>query len=72
VRAAYGWRLVIVGKAPDQQGFVVHCRRWVVERTFAWLGRNRRRSKDYEEYSETSDARIYLASIRRLLRRLAV
>jgi putative transposase len=71
VRAEYGWRLVIVGKAPDQQGFVVHLRRWVVERTFGWLGRNRRLSKDYEEYPETSEAWIYLASIRLILRRLA-
>jgi putative transposase len=46
-------------------------RRWVVERTFAWLGRNRRLSKDYEEYPETSEAWIYLASIRLMLRRLA-
>ena len=70
VRAEYGWRLVIVGKAPDQQGFMVHLRRWVVERTFAWLGRSRRLSKDYEEYPETSEAWIYLASIRLMLRRV--
>ena len=71
VREEYGWRLVIVGKAPEQDGFVVHVRRWVVERTFAWLGRSRRLSKDYEEYPETSEAWIYIASIRLMLRRLA-
>ena len=69
LRDAYGWRLVIGNKAPDQVGFVVHARRWVVERTFGWLGRNRRLSKDYEEYAETSEAWVYLASIRLLLRR---
>ena len=64
-----GWRLEIVNKLPDQQGFQVLPRRWVVERTFGWLGRNRRLSKDYEEYAETSEAWLYLASIRLLLRR---
>ena len=68
-RAQCGWRLVIVSKPPDQQGFQVLPRRWVVERTFAWLGRNRRLAKDYEEYAETSEAWLYLASIRLLLRR---
>jgi putative transposase len=70
MRDEYGWRLVIVGKAPDQQGFQVHLRRWVVERTFAWLGRNRRLSKDYEEYTDTGETWLYAASIRLMLRRL--
>ena len=68
-REQCGWRLVIVRKLPDQQGFQVLPRRWVVERTFGWLGRNRRLSKDYEEYAESSEAWLYLASIRLLLRR---
>jgi putative transposase len=46
-------------------------RRWVVERTFAWLGRYRRLSKDYERLPATSEALVYLAGIRLLLRRLA-
>jgi putative transposase len=71
VREHDGWRLVIVGKEPGQQGFAVHPRRWVVERTFGWLGRQRRLSKDYEEYAETSEAWIYAASIRLMLHRLA-
>ncbi len=68
-REQCGWRLAIVSKPPDQVGFQVLPRRWVVERTFGWLGRNRRLSKDYEEYAETSEAWVYLASIRLLLRR---
>ncbi len=68
-REQCGWRLVIVSKLPDQQGFQVLPRRWVVERTFGWLGRNRRLSKDDEEYAETSEAWLYLASIRLMLRR---
>ena len=70
VKAHYGWRLEIVSKPSDQVGFVVQPRRWVVERTFAWLGRNRRLSKDYEEYAETTEAWVYLAMIRLMLRRL--
>jgi putative transposase len=67
------WAIVleIVKKAPDQQGFVVLPRRWVVERTFAWLGCNRRMAKDYEQVTECSETWIYLASIRLLLTRLA-
>jgi putative transposase len=52
-------------------GFNVLPRRWVVERTFAWLGRQRRLSKDYERLPGTSEALLYLASIRLLLARLA-
>jgi putative transposase len=70
LRDEYGWRLVIVSKPADQVGFAVHPRRWVVERTFAWLGRYRRLSKDYEELPESSEAWIYAASIHLMLRRL--
>lgn len=66
-----GWRLVIVSKPPEQRGFQVLPRRWVVERTFAWLLRNRRLSKDYEELAETTEAWVYLAMIHLMLRRLA-
>jgi putative transposase len=52
-------------------GFHVLPRRWVVERTFAWFGRSRRLSKDYERLPATSEALLYLASIRLLLARLA-
>jgi putative transposase len=70
VRDEYGWRLVIVSKPADQVGFAVHPRRWVVERTFGWLGRYRRLSKDYEELPESSEASIYAAAIHLMLRRL--
>ncbi len=46
-------------------------RRWVVERTFSWLGQNRRMSKDYERLAETSEAFIYVAMTRLMVRRLA-
>ena len=52
-------------------GFQVLPRRWVVERTFAWLGRNRRLSKDYEVLTTTEAAGIYLAMIRLMIVRLA-
>jgi putative transposase len=46
-------------------------RRWVVERTFSWLGQNRRMSKDYERLPESSEAFIYVAMMRLMVRRLA-
>jgi putative transposase len=46
-------------------------RRWVVERTFSWLGQNRRMSKDYERLPETGEALIYAAMSRLMARRLA-
>ena len=53
------------------QGFVVLPRRWVVERTFAWISQNRRMSKDYERLAATSEAFIYVAMTRLMVRRLA-
>jgi putative transposase len=63
-------QLDIVMAQPGQIGFAVQPRRWVVERTFAWLGKFRRLSKDYERCPLTSEATIYLASISTLLKRL--
>lgn len=63
--------LTIVLPPPRQQGFSVLPRRWVVERTFAWLGNYRRLSKDYEECIASSEGMIYIASIHTLLKRLA-
>ena len=53
------------------RGFVVLPRRWVVERTIAWIDHNRRMSKDYELLPETGEAFIYVAMSRLMLRRLA-
>ncbi len=61
----------VVKKAAEQTGFVVLARRWVVERSLAWYGRNRRRAKDYEELPECSETWVYFASIRLIVRRLA-
>jgi putative transposase len=69
--AACGWRLEIVSRPPQAHGFVVVPRRWAVERTLAWLLRNRRLSKDYEELAETTEAWVYAAMVRLMLRRLA-
>ena len=71
VKERFGWDLTVVSKPPGQRGFVVQPRRWVVERTFAWLTDCRRLTKDYEGYTETSEAFIYLAMIHLMLRRLA-
>ncbi len=67
----YGIRLEIVRQVDGQQGFVVLPRRWVVERTHAWLGRSRRLSKEYEHWPEYTETVIYLASLHGLLQRLA-
>ncbi len=71
VKERYGWDLQVVCKPTDQRGFVVQPRRWVVERTFAWLTDCRRLTKDYEVYAETSEAFIYLAMTHLMLQRLA-
>jgi len=63
--------LEIVLKLGDQKGFQVLPKRWVVERTFAWITRNRRLARDYERLAESSEAFIYVAMIRLGLRRLA-
>ena len=58
-------------RSDDQKGFVVLPRRWVVERTFAWLSQCRRLSKDYEVLPSSSEAMIYIAMTRLMIRRLA-
>jgi len=69
--AAAGWVVEIVARPKEQRGFAVLPRRWVVERTFAWLGRNRRLSKDYEGLPETHEAWVQVAMIHLMLKRLA-
>jgi transposase len=63
--------LAIVKRAEQGEGFVVLPRRWVVERSFAWFGRNRRLAKDVETLIASSTAMLYLAATRLLTRRLA-
>jgi putative transposase len=60
----------IVEKPAGQQGFAVMPKRWVVERTFAWLGRNRQLSKEYDRDASCSESFVYLASIHLMLKRL--
>lgn len=67
---ALGWALEIVQKPAGQKGFSVLPKRWIVERTFAWLGRNRRLSKDYERLAKSSEAWIHFAMIGLMIRRL--
>jgi putative transposase len=64
-------RLQIVRKPKGQKGFAVLAWRWRVERTFAWLCRNRRLRCDYERLPQTTEALIYVAMIRLMTRRLA-
>jgi len=65
------WRLEIVRRPEGAKGFVLLPKRWVVERTFSWLGRWRRLSRDYEHLTESSEAMVRIASIGRMLRRIA-
>jgi putative transposase len=65
-----GWKLEIVERDLQSKAFEVLPRRWVVERTFGWLSRNRRLAKDYERRVQTSETLIEIAIIRLLLRRL--
>jgi transposase len=64
-------RTEIIKRSDDAKGFVVLPRRWVVERTFSWFGRNRRLAKDFENLADTLAAFVAIASIQIALRRLA-
>lgn len=63
--------LEIVKRSDQQKGFVILPKRWIVERTFGWLTRYRRLSKDYERLPETSETMIYITMTRLMLNRLA-
>ena len=69
-RSECGWELQVVKRTDKEKGFKVLPKRWVVERTFGWLGRYRRLSKDYEKLTETSEAMIQMAMIHIMVRRL--
>jgi putative transposase len=64
------WELEIVSRPPDQKGWVLLPKRWVVERTFAWLGRYRINSKEYERLTASSEAQVYISSVQLLLKRI--
>ena len=68
--AGTGWKIEVVKRSADQKGFEALPRRWVVERTIAWINRCRRLAKDYENLNRTAIAFIRLASIRLMLRRI--
>jgi putative transposase len=71
VRKLTGWLFEVVKRPEGTKGFTVLPRRWVVERTFGWLGRSRRLSKEYEQLPESSEAMIYAVMSRLMLKRLA-
>jgi putative transposase len=64
------WRLEIIRRPQDTKGFVLLPKRWVVERTFAWLGRCRRHSKDYERQPASSESMLCVSAIHLMLKRL--
>jgi len=64
------WKIEIIKRSDIAKGFVVLPKRWVVERTLAWISRNRRLTRDFERYARTVAAFVRLAMIRIMLRRL--
>jgi putative transposase len=65
------WKLEIIRRSDRAKGFEVLPRRWVVERTLAWLGRSRRLAKDWEQSLESAIAWLFIANIRLMTRRIA-
>ena len=65
------WTIEIVKRSDATKGFVLLPRRWVVERTLAWLNRNRRLAKDFEATIESAVTWLYIASVKLMSRRLA-
>jgi putative transposase len=63
-----GYRVEVIGRPPGSVGYVKLPKRWVVERTFAWLGRYRRNSRHYELYEWSGEAMLKISSIHRMLR----
>ncbi len=70
VKQRFRYCLEVILRSDDVKGFVVLPKRWVVERTFAWLLNHRRLSKDYERFTKTSETLIQIAMMRLMLRRL--
>jgi putative transposase len=61
-RQGSSWDLEVVERAPGTHGFTIQPRRWVLERSFAWLSQNRRLAKDYERRAQTSETLVALSS----------
>ncbi len=70
VKTTYSWILDIVKRSDDVKGFEVLPHRWIVERTFGWLGRYRRLSKDYEFLPKSSETWVRVAMIHVMVRKL--
>ncbi len=70
VKQTYGWLLETVLRPVGVKGFVVLPKRWIVERTFAWLSRYRRTTRDHEKTTTSTEAFVHLAVIRLMARRL--
>jgi putative transposase len=68
-----GWfgRFVEIVKRPSAKGFIVLPKRWIVERTFAWLGKYRRLSKDYETLTQSSECMVWIAMINLMIHQLS-
>ena len=71
VRDTFGWILQTILRPVGLKRFVVLPKRWIVERTFAWLARYRRHSRDYEKTTASSEALTYIAMIALMSKRLA-
>ncbi|QEG35457.1 Transposase DDE domain protein [Bythopirellula goksoeyrii] len=71
VKGTFGWVLQTVLRPANVKGFVILPKRWIVERTFAWLARHRRHSKDYEKTTASSEPITYIAMISLMSKRLA-
>jgi putative transposase len=70
IKTEAGYEVEVVKRPLGSQGFVEQPQRYVVERTFAWLGRYRRHSRDYERRTDSSEAMVKISSIHRMLRLL--
>ena len=70
LKQCFGWILQTILRPVGVKGFVILPKRWIVERTFAWINKYRRNSKDYERNTESSKAIIYIAMIDRMLKTL--
>lgn len=67
----FGWLLKLVRREKGHRGFKVQEKRWIVERTFSWMGGWRRLSKDYEHLPKVSEAMVRISAMRLMIRRLA-